>query len=1181
MATPDELTPNSGAKIFISYSRKDIAFVDQLEKSLKDRGFEPLIDRSEIYAFEDWWERLKSLIAQCDTIVFVLSPDSVISSEAQKEVQHGASLHKRFAPIVARRVDENLVPEALRRLNFVFFDDPTQFAASADRLAEALHTDIGWIRLQTEYSAAATGWIAADRAGGLLLRSPALEEAERWIATRPANAPVPTAETQEFIAASRRGASRRRNILSGALAAGLVLALALAGAAYWQRSVAVEQRQIADQQRKRAEDTLEAATDTANKLVFDLAQRFRNTSGIPAGLVKDILGRAQALQEQLIKSGAVSPELKQSEAVALDEMAQSLLSLGDTQGALEAEQQAVQITSEIADANPEVFNNDAQATVNVLAGFARIGQIFLDRGQLDDALAIFNKRLSVDQELLKADPEDSERQHDLAFAYSDIALVLDAQGKFDEAMSTFRQGLAIQEKYAKNNPDNAHAQADLSSLYVQIGAVQQKQGNVAEAIASNQTAVSILKAIVEKEPDNLLWQHDLSMAYDNLGRLHLTQPDTAAAVEAGHAALAIVQKLVKADPTNNEWQATEVMVSLHLGGAERLAGLFDDALASLQAVLDLANKLVKTDAANTHWQSTLATLYGEIGNVQYRQGDMTAAAASYRTGSNIVRQLVKARPDDNQVQDLLAELYGGSGKVALAQDKADQALQLFGNQVAALKKEGAAIDNNTLALAEIQLGSAEQRHGDLAQALASYQDGLAASQNAVARASNKSAAWGLVAALYENVGGVQLQRKALGDALSAYQSAVQLLENDSNGVALHDLALGYTGIADVQSAQGDADAAIAAQISAVDAVEKAVATDPSQAGWAHYLAASYQKLGDLQAAQDLPGAILQYGKAVAVLQTLTESQAGNKSWQIDLANASLALGQSQAKANDWNGALVSYEGELSALNPLADAGGDSLPYQRQRVIVYGQIAQAQAMAGKLDDARATFEKQLAALPAIAAAAPSDSVVQDSFVGAYETIGMIETAQSHWQQALENYQSALTAENRLLGATPDNTDRQCHSAVLQIRLGSAQSALGNWQAALASIDSGTHQIAARPDNALCQSGAGIAAQALSATAYRLVLARDNKRALQAVDAALAISPGLSIAEGNRAHALMFLGRTDEARQIYEKYKGVEVSPGKLWEDMVREDFSELRKAGLVNPIMAQVEAEFSNGNKAAK
>ena len=47
-------------EIFISYSRKDMAFADRLEAALKARGFEPLIDRTEIYAFEDWWKRIES-----------------------------------------------------------------------------------------------------------------------------------------------------------------------------------------------------------------------------------------------------------------------------------------------------------------------------------------------------------------------------------------------------------------------------------------------------------------------------------------------------------------------------------------------------------------------------------------------------------------------------------------------------------------------------------------------------------------------------------------------------------------------------------------------------------------------------------------------------------------------------------------------------------------------------------------------------------------------------------------------------------------------------------------------------------------------------------------------------------------------------------------------------------------
>jgi hypothetical protein len=203
------------ARIFISYSRKDMAFADRVEAALRARGFEPLIDRTEIYAFEDWWKRIEALISRADTIVFVLSPDAVASDVALKEVARAASLNKRFAPIVCRRVADHEIPEALQRLNFIFFDDATIFEASADRLAEALATDIGWVRRHTEFGEAARRWSTARRPGGLLLRSPVLEEAERWIASRPRGAPEPTAETQAFVAASRRGTTRRRNILTG------------------------------------------------------------------------------------------------------------------------------------------------------------------------------------------------------------------------------------------------------------------------------------------------------------------------------------------------------------------------------------------------------------------------------------------------------------------------------------------------------------------------------------------------------------------------------------------------------------------------------------------------------------------------------------------------------------------------------------------------------------------------------------------------------------------------------------------------------------------------------------------------------------------------------------------------------------------------------------------------------
>jgi hypothetical protein len=85
-AVVQETGQASKAKVFLSYSRKDIAFVDQLDTALRGRGFEALIDRSDIYAFEEWWQRIEALIARADTVVFVLSPNAVTSDVALKEV---------------------------------------------------------------------------------------------------------------------------------------------------------------------------------------------------------------------------------------------------------------------------------------------------------------------------------------------------------------------------------------------------------------------------------------------------------------------------------------------------------------------------------------------------------------------------------------------------------------------------------------------------------------------------------------------------------------------------------------------------------------------------------------------------------------------------------------------------------------------------------------------------------------------------------------------------------------------------------------------------------------------------------------------------------------------------------------------------------------------------------------
>ena len=235
-------TADKKLKVFISYSRKDVVFADRLAAALEAWGAEPLIDKDDIYALEDWWKRIQVLIRGADAVIFTLSPNAVASDICKNEVAFAVSLNKRLAPIVYRRVELEVVPKDIAQINFIFFDDEAKFDESFNRLTDALSTNIEWVRRHTEFGVDSRNWDAAKRPGGLLLRSPLLEEAEQWIASRPDGAPEPTAETREFILQSRLATTRRRNIVTGSLAAGLIVALGLAGLAYWQRSIAVDRR---------------------------------------------------------------------------------------------------------------------------------------------------------------------------------------------------------------------------------------------------------------------------------------------------------------------------------------------------------------------------------------------------------------------------------------------------------------------------------------------------------------------------------------------------------------------------------------------------------------------------------------------------------------------------------------------------------------------------------------------------------------------------------------------------------------------------------------------------------------------------------------------------------------------------------------------------------------------------
>ena len=153
----------SKLNVFISYSREDLDFADQLYAALGAFDFELSIDRHSIPGGDEWEKRLGVLIGDAGTVVFVLSPSSAVSKFCKWEVEEAVRLGKRILPVLCRELKDTNPPPQLSIRNYIYLYTEktlpgTGFGAGLADLVKALNTDLDWFREHTRYLRLAKEW---------------------------------------------------------------------------------------------------------------------------------------------------------------------------------------------------------------------------------------------------------------------------------------------------------------------------------------------------------------------------------------------------------------------------------------------------------------------------------------------------------------------------------------------------------------------------------------------------------------------------------------------------------------------------------------------------------------------------------------------------------------------------------------------------------------------------------------------------------------------------------------------------------------------------------------------------------------------------------------------------------------------------------------------------------------
>ena len=220
---------------------------------------------------------------------------------------------------------------------------------------------------------------------------------------------------------------------------------------------------------------------------------------------------------------------------------------------------------------------------------------------------------------------------------------------------------------------------------------------------------------------------------------------------------------------------------------------------------------------------------------------------------------------------------------------------------------------------------------------------------------------------------------------------------------------------------------------------------------------------------------------------------------------------------------------LALQEQVAEFGQVTPSVKRAESDILSEIAETSLARGDLTRALAAA-KQALQIDMDLVAAGSTGLQRDLSV-AYNDLGDVQMALGDLVVALESYRDSLVIRQRLAAFDPSNKERQDDLDLVIRKIG------------------------------------GIA--------YSFVLAHDFPTALTAADQAISLAPDKIWLYSNRAHALMFLGRTGEARALYLKYRReTDVQPGKSWEALILAG-REMRANGLSNPLMDEIEPEFKS------
>lgn len=395
--------------------------------------------------------------------------------------------------------------------------------------------------------------------------------------------------------------------------------------------------------------TFTVLTETVRHLY--LADRFDALAALTEAVLPDV-GGAQNAAGLLSAVTSVLPDDHPAYLDLLSRERDALATAGKTAAAEEKGRELVDLTTRLAEAP----SRDAAAQVALSAALDGQGRLLLRLGRTGEARACYERALSIDLSLSRAEPANATLDGNLALSYEKVARLALDEAAVDQARELVQRSLDIRRRLADADPDDLEAQRDLGGCLTALAAVHQAAGDVGQACQVLEQVLVLRRRAVELDADDVSLQEDLLDVVSALAdALRPGGGDVELVQQLAEEAATITDALTGSDSGNHGWQRKRLTACWRLGDLALAAADVATAGTHVTEALSVAQQLAEADTAAVEAQRDLITAWHRMADHAVADGRPEEVRGHLERAVDVAQDLVARLPRHGGLQRELAE----------------------------------------------------------------------------------------------------------------------------------------------------------------------------------------------------------------------------------------------------------------------------------------------------------------------------------------------------------------------------------------------------------------------------------------------------------------------------------------------------------------------------------------------